>query len=356
MSENGTKKIKVFRKIVKVAPVQPEPVIPVAEPEEQLPNEFQNQEFDFEKVALAVTSNAHQTSSETKTHEEEVEEDDEFERLLNQFINSELDEVDTGLENNNIDPNSKSLSLLSSPTQSSAPIAKSKDKSLNKEEKALFEAYKNFTNAIEMMAGINNMEIPTFKLEASALYPHYKAKTGAIIAADTLKGWDIMIQAQPNHVLDIQPGASDEELLDFAEVTTDEILQLALISYVEILIEIEGCEIAYEERKIKSARRKIEREIYEEHQKRVERKKRYIEAIEKKKFPIDADKLINNYFKTAQKDPEGAYKVLINNPAVYAPINISKLRPRFFGLIKPTPQDGIRVNREIGDFLKKIKV
>ena len=39
---------------------------------------------------------------------------------------------------------------------------------------------------------------------------------------------------------------------------------------------------------------------------------------------------------------------LINNPAVYAPIDTSRLQPRFFGLIKPTPQDGIRVNRELG--------
>ena len=110
-----------------------------------------------------------------------------------------------------------------------------------------------------------------------------------------------------------------------------------------------------EERRLKAKRRKIEREIYEEHQRRIERKQRYIEAIRKKKFPVDAERLVNNYFKTAQKDPDGAYQVLINNPAVYAPIDTSKLQPRFFGLIKPTPQDGIRVNRELGCYLKKIK-
>lgn len=40
----------------------------------------------------------------------------------------------------------------------------------------------------------------------------------------------------------LNPEASDEELLDFAEHCEDEILQLAVISYVEILIEMEGCE------------------------------------------------------------------------------------------------------------------
>ena len=47
--------------------------------------------------------------------------------------------------------------------------------------------------------------------------------------------------------------------------------------------------------------------------------------------------------------------MLTNNPATFAPIEISKIKPRLFGLIKVTPQDGIRVNREIGDFIKKLK-
>ena len=52
----------------------------------------------------------------------------------------------------------------------------------------------------------------------------------------------------PNDIVKIQPHASDEELLDFAEQHTDENLQMAVVSYVEILFEIEGCEISYEKR------------------------------------------------------------------------------------------------------------
>lgn len=124
---------------------------------------------------------------------------------------------------------------------------------------------------------------------------------------------------------------------------------------MEILIEIEGCELNYAERKLKAERRKIERQMYEEHQARVERSQRYIEAIRKKEFPIDAERLVKNFFKTSNKDAEGAYKMLTNNPATFAPIEINKIKPRLFGLIKVTPQDGIRVNREIGDFIKKLK-
>lgn len=322
MSENSPKKIKVFKKKPQNAPVSPA----VETPEED--------------IVLPA---------ETKSYDDQVAEDDEFERLLNQFISSELEDVDTGLEEKTEEP--------PAPAPAAAPAAAPKNAGpvLDEGEKALFEAYKNFSNAIVMMAGMNDAEAPDFRVDASLLSPHYKYRTGSQIADDAVKGWEIMFKVHGPVLAGLNPEASDEELLDFAEHCEDEILQLAVISYVEILIEMEGCEIALEERRLKAKRRKIEREIYEEHQRRIERKQRYIEAIRKKKFPVDAERLVNNYFKTAQKDPDSAYQVLINNPAVYAPIDTSKLQPRFFGLIKPTPQDGIRVNRELGCYLKKIK-
>lgn len=299
--------------------------------------------------------NQEEALPQTKSYEEEIAEDDEFERLLNQFINSELEGIDTGIEEPSAQPEQTSAPTTSAPQkQNSAP--KNKGPELDTNEKALFDAYKNFSNSIVMMASMNELPTPDFRLDTSLLIPHYKYKTGSLIASEAINGWEIMLQRHPEELQGLSPDASDEELLDFAERCEDELLQLAIISYVEILIEMEGCEIAIEERRLKAQRRKIEKEIYEEHQRRLERKQRYIEAIRKKDFPIDAERLVTNYFRTAQKDPDGAYQVLINNPAVYAPIDNSRIKPRFFGLIKPTPQDGIRVNREIGDFLKKLKV
>lgn len=346
MSEN--KKIKVFRKI-KVNKATPAPIKLEPEKEDVVLPAAEQPEDDF------IFETPH-SSEEDKVAEKlkDQEEDDEFEKLLNQFINSELEDFNTDFEETDIKETEALTSFPSQPTQSDSPSANKP--LLHEGEKALLEAYKNFTNSITIMAGMKELEIPNFTVESSDLFPHYRPRVGSKIAEDTIKGWDIMIKAQPNRLLGIKPDASDEELLDFAEKTTDEILQLTIISYVEILIEIEGCEITYEEKRLLSQRRKIEREIYDEHQRHIERKQNYIALIEKKKFPIDATRLINNYFKTAQKDPEGAYKVLVNNPAVYAPINNSKIQPRFFGLIKVTPQDGIRINREIGDFLKKVKV
>ena len=140
------------------------------------------------------------------------------------------------------------------------------------------------------------------------------------------------------------------------EKTTDKNLQNALISYVEILIELDGCEIAYNMRKAKAKKRKIEKQIYEEHQRHKEKMQKVIEAIQTEKLPIDAERLVNNYFKTSRKDPDGAQKILEENPATYAPIQIEKIPPRFFGMIKPKPEDGIKANKEIGKFLKNLKV
>ena len=82
---------------------------------------------------------------------------------------------------------------------------------------------------------------------------------------------------------------------------------------------------------------------------------KFIEAIKAKNFPIDAERLVNNFFKSVRKDPEGAQKILETNPATYAPIQVEKIPPRFFGMIKPKPEDGIRINKEIGKFLKNLK-
>ncbi len=291
-----------------------------------------------------------------------AEEDDEFEQLLNDFINTQLSDVDADLPQQEnrivVDDEDNLLQALPTPSAAVQPASSEEDKDLailKNEEKALIKAYRNFKDAIDLLAGDFDLKAPIFRLEANMLYPNYKPSCGRLIAEDTVNGWDIMIKSHPEIKGKINPQASDEELLTVAEQSDDDALQFSLISYVEILIEMEGCEIAYKQRKLQHEKRKIEREIYEEHQKRIARANRYIEAIKNQKFPVDAERLVKNYFKTAQKDAEGAFKALTQNPAIFAPIDFSKIKPRLFGLLKVKPQDGIRINRLIGDFLKKLK-
>ena len=295
-----------------------------------------------------------------------VQDDEEFEKLLNEFISTQLQDVDTGLEDKAPLPAPEKAALsdevaelpdLSEATQveSESDEEDSSLSMLKENEKALFKALLNFKGAVDQIAEEKKLKKARFEPEPMLLFPNYKPSSGKKIADDAFLGWEVMIKAHPDIIGKINPEASDEQLLDFAENTENESLQFALISYVEILIEMEGCEIAYKERKLKREKRKLERQVYEEHQRRINLMNRYIEAINRKKFPINAERLVKNYFKTAQKDAEGAFKALTTRPAIFSPIEFDKIKPRLFGLIKVKPQDGIRFNKIIGEFIKKLK-
>ncbi len=276
-------------------------------------------------------------------------EDDEFEQLLNSFINDSIEAEDDKI----LSPAEK----LPPETEKKSNIHKEMAAlNLNNDEKELAQAYANFLDAITAIAALRAIPLPDCVFKAEMLVPNYKPSTGRKIVNDASLCWDVMLQAFPERLSLLNPNSTDEEFLNFAEGLSDQNLQLAIISYVEILIDIENCEVSYEEKRLKAQRRRIERELYEEYQRRRERKLKFIEAVRKKNFPVDADRLINNYFKTAAKDTEGAFEALTKNPAVYAPIEVDKIKPRFFGLLKVTPKDGIRENHRLGRFLKYLKV
>lgn len=287
-------------------------------------------------------------------------EDYAFEKLLNDFISSQLQDVEDVFPDNNDDEASAEEDAPSGDKTLAEEKQDDNDSPefsiLRPEERALARAYQNFSDAISLISDEFNLPFNDFQVTPEMLSPNYKPSIGQKIAEDTISGWDILIKAFPKITTQISPDASDEKLLEFAENCTHETLQFAIISYVEILIEMEGCEISYKERKLRKEKRKLEREVYMEHQRRAQKIKAYIDAIKEKSFPIDAERLVKNFFKTSDKDPQGAFRVLTENPAVFAPIDFSKIKPRFFGLLKVTPQDGIRMNRLIGNFLKNLKL
>ena len=282
--------------------------------------------------------------------------DEDFQQLLDDFIASELKDVDTGVKEK---PQTEAVPSAPKGNNQPQPKPLSKNdealKYLKKNEKNLFIAYNGFIDSVNYIASKNNIPLINVSITAEMLMPNYKPSIGKIIQKDTLSSWDIIIKVYSDKIKDLNPSSTDDELLDFAESCTENQLTLAIISYVETVIEFDGCELYYEGNLLKAQKRRIERQIYEAHLDRIDRCKRYVEAIEEKNFPINAEKLINNYFKTAQKDPEGAYQVLIQTPATYAPIDFSKVKSKFFGLIKVKPTDGYKINKMIGNFLKKLK-
>lgn len=82
----------------------------------------------------------------------------------------------------------------------------------------------------------------------------------------------------------------------------------------------------------------------------------FVAAIERKRFPVNARKLVKNYFTFAKKDPDKAYKTLITNPLFFSPILMEKMPKKFFGLVKPDAKDAMAVNKRLGAFLKNLKV
>ena len=347
MSDNQQPK-KVLKKIKHKRPLSQGSRIP---PSKSVPD---STEASI-KALLAEDSSAQTSSSPQPSPATTDNGDDEFERLLNEFINAELDDAQ---ENAQESLDNVTNGQVQEPIQS-LPLSNTDEENSNlleDPEKSLYRAYQNYFFAIRAIAENTRQTFISPSLTAENLYPHYKPRIGIRISKEIMQGWEIMLQAFPQELSSLNPGGSDDELLDFAEQATDENMQLAIISYVEILIEMEGCDIQYETRKLKAERRKIEKEIFEAHQARVERSQKYIDAIKKKEFPIDAERLVKNFEKTSNKDAEGAYKMLTTNPATFSPIEINKIKPRFFGLVKVTPQDGIRVNREIGEFIKRLKV
>lgn len=289
-----------------------------------------------------ILSELESVNDKNITIEDDSAVDDEFEKLLNSFISSE--KTDTIGDKTYEQP----LSSVAAPTDTNTSA-------FGNDESELVQAYKNFIDAVSAIADQREIDMPPLLFSPESLIPNYKPSLGKKVVADTLSLWDVLFEAFSEKLSTLNPNSTDEQFLNFAEGLSDQNLQLAIISYVEILIDIENCEISYEERRLKAQRKRIEKALYEEYQKRRERKERFIKAVAERNFPINAERLINNYFKTASKDAKGAYEVLTTNPSVYAPIENEKIKPRLFGLIKVTPEDGIRENHRIGAYLKKLK-
>lgn len=285
---------------------------------------------------------------------------DDFDALLDDFINKQLEDIDDVLINidekaensNNVNVNNVS----SVNKQNDALNQDTKFSLLAQEEQQLFTAYKGFINSVKKCATNKNIDVHNFSFSEQELLPRFNPRRMENLKNDISLCWDLILKAEGDILKDLPLDVSDEEILNFAEKINAPDLQMSLISYVETLIEIENCETAYNIRKVKYQKYKIEKELYEEQQRHIAKKRLYAQAIRDKNFPVDADLLVNNFFKAANKDLEGAQRMLEFNPAIFAPILVDKIPNRFFGFIKAKPSDGIRINRQLGKFLINLKI
>ncbi len=132
--------------------------------------------------------------------------------------------------------------------------------------------------------------------------------------------------------------------------------QQILIAYLTILVDMHILQEKMDMLDIKNESDQIVADIKEMEENERELKQSFIDAIERKRFPVDARKLVNNYFTLAKKDPDKAYETLITNPLFFSPIQLERLPKKLFGLVKPSPNDAKAVNKQLASFLKNLKV
>ena len=317
-------------------------------------------------------------------NEQNTVDDTDFETLLNNFINAELpmDEPQQDKLSSSVQDKPEATTAAQVIDLSEDDLKENEDLSkdfeeeladtfyearqvvdenenmpeLGSEESELAQAFINYKSSVDKLAKKHLDANFYTEFVIDYLYPNYKPSVGELLSDDLVKGWLILSKIFPKEIGSFPSTSTDEEFLNFAETLKDQDLQLAVISYVEILIDMESCELTYRAKLAQYQEKHIKRIMYEEYLARKERQRKFVEAVKKKNFPIDAERLISNYFRVAQKDVDGAFLALTTNPAIFAPIDFSKIKPRFFGLIKVTPKDGLRLNVEIGRFMKKLKV
>jgi hypothetical protein len=90
-------------------------------------------------------------------------------------------------------------------------------------------------------------------------------------------------------------------------------------------------------------------EVLQERDDERARQKRFSDAIAKKGFPVDAERLIRNYFNFMKKDPQKAYDLLITSPFYFSPI----IPEKYNGNV--TPSIAKDLNKKLGSFLKGLK-
>ncbi|MBR1777753.1 MAG: hypothetical protein IJ752_04120 [Alphaproteobacteria bacterium] len=134
--------------------------------------------------------------------------------------------------------------------------------------------------------------------------------------------------------------------------TADQII----LAFLNLLLDMAKVREKLELLKTEKEMNNIINDIKEIDEEEKDTKKLFIDAINRKHFPVDATKLVNNYFNLAKKDPDKAYETLITNPLFFSPIQMERMPKKFFGLVKPSAKDAIAVNKQLASFFKHLKV
>ncbi len=78
----------------------------------------------------------------------------------------------------------------------------------------------------------------------------------------------------------------------------------------------------------------------------------FADKIAEQRFPINAKKLVRNYFKMARINPDEAWAILTTNPGQFSPIQTRDKS----GAVVLTPEQAQEANKKIAGFVKKMRL
>lgn len=148
-----------------------------------------------------------------------------------------------------------------------------------------------------------------------------------------------------------------EEEIEYMEESEDSSIgEQLVVSYLLVMADMEIMLKKAQSRRMREERENLIEEIQDNEEEELEIQRAFINALKRENFPVDAEKLIRNYFNFARKEPEKAYQLLTTNPLFFAPVQTEKLPKKFFGLVKAGPKEASAINKRLASFLKRVKI
>lgn len=172
----------------------------------------------------------------------------------------------------------------------------------------------------------------------STLMPQIEAKTKAVVA--------YLLGLRESGVSVSAMAAAIEKFYQ-----KDDFWRRLLVKYAEAVHAREWSELQDEKKVIVEQVSSLSEKVASYRQERKEIIKAFAAAVEKEKFPVNAQKLFVNYLNMADKNPKEAWSVLTTNPAYFSPMNTTDAA----GKVVLSASEAKSQNEKLAQFLKKLK-
>ncbi len=172
----------------------------------------------------------------------------------------------------------------------------------------------------------------------STLMPQIEAKTKAVVA--------YLLGLRESGVSVSAMAAAIEKFYQ-----KDDFWRRLLVKYAEAVHAREWSELQDEKKVIIEQVSSLSEKVASYRQERKEIIKAFAAAVEKEKFPVNAQKLFVNYLNMADKNPKEAWSVLTTNPAYFSPM----ITTDAVGKVVLSASEAKSQNEKLAQFLKKLK-